>query len=298
MQSEAFEAYRLSPPKPVTLPRLLVGLFIVMACWLALSIVLIIAASIVSGGNFETVLQTRPGTLGIFASFAGIWVGVWLAMRFLHREPIGNLLGVGGKLATGDFWRGFGAVVATSVLSEVLLYAVWPEMTRGSISLQQWLLYALPVFVLAFVQTSSEELLFRGYLMRGLANRFRSPWIWALIPGLLFLALHFTPQMDVLDVLLLVASIGALTVALTIVVYVTGNLGAAFGMHMANNLFAFLLIGHQSDFGQFALYNGAPVDGDLPLQKFLILAAISLVCVGLTVVLLLHRASPLRVRGS
>lgn len=296
-QSEAFEAYRASPPKPITLWRLFAGLLIIVAGWLGLSVAFVIIGSVASGGNLETIADTRLGALGLLATFSGIWIGAWLAMRYVHKESLRNLLGVGGRVATGDFWRGFGAVGLTSLLSEVLIYMVWPEFTRSPLELSRWALYAIPVTLLCLVQTSSEELLFRGYLVRGLANRFRSPWIWALLPGLAFLALHYSPGMDLNDMLLVLFTIGALTVALTIVVYVTGNLGAAFGMHMANNLAAFLLVSHQSDFGQFALFQGTAIDEVLSTQQTVTLTAISLISVALTIFLLLYRGSPLRVRG-
>lgn len=295
-QSQAFEAYRANPPKPITLGRLLAGLAIIVACWFGVTILLIIGGSIASGGNWEDFTATPIGTLATFGTLGGIWIGVWIAMRFVLREPVSNLLGAKSKLAVGDFWRGFIAVVLTSILSEVLIYLAWPEMARGSISVGQWLIYLIPVALLCFIQTSSEEVLFRGYLLRGLANRFRSPWIWAFVPGLLFVFSHLQ-SLQLNDVLLLIFTIGAITVALTAVVYVTGNLGAAFGVHMGNNLFAFLLVSHQKEFGEFALYRGAMVGTDLTTERLLVLAAISLVCVGLTVVLLLHRASPLRVRA-
>lgn len=296
-QSQAFEAYRANPPKPVTLGRLLAGALIIAVCWIGVSIFLIIGGSIVSGGNLEDFTTTPVGTLGLFATFAGIWLGVWIAMRLVHNEPVRYLFGASSRLSTGDFWRGFGAVVLTSVLSEALIYLVWPEMARGDISIGQWLVYLIPVALLCFVQTSSEEVLFRGYLLRGLANRFRSPWIWALLPGLAFLSMHYTPDMGLYDILLLVFTIGALTAALTLIVYVTGNLGAAFGIHMGNNLFAFVMVSHQTELGEFALLRGASVDRELTTHDLLSLVAISLVCIGLTVVLLLHRASPLRVKS-
>ena len=296
--SEAFEAYRASPPRPITIGRLLAGIFTIAICWLGISVLIILGGSIGSGGNLETFSETRLGTLGLFATFGGIWLGVWLAMRFIHREPLGHLFGAGGRVARGDFWRGFAAVVLTSLLSEVLIYLAWPELEWSGISIGEWFLFLIPVTLLCLVQTSSEEILFRGYLTRNLANRFRSPWIWALLPGLAFGAMHLTPEMNRNDVLLLLFTIGVLTIALIYMVYATGNLGAAFGIHMGNNLSAFLMVSHQSDFGQFSLLRGAVIEGGLSNQQLVILTAISLVCVGLTVLLLLHRASPLKVRGS
>lgn len=291
---DAFEAYRYSPPAPVTLPKLLLGLLIIVICWFAVTLVVLLPVVWMTGGNIDMIFQDRIGILSMLVSFAGIWIGVWAAQRFVFREPLRRLLGVGETLAWPDFWKGCGAVVITSILSEILLYIVNPEMARTSIDLRTWLTMLVPLALLTFVQTSAEEVLFRGYLLRGLANRFRSAWIWALLPGLAFVSLHMSPSISLNDFLLVLASIGSLTAALTLVVYLTGNLGAGFGMHFANNFFAFALIAHQDGMGAFSLYRGGSIEN---LESgALTIAVVSLVCVALTVLLLVHRASPLCVR--
>ncbi|TIV06007.1 MAG: CPBP family intramembrane metalloprotease, partial [Mesorhizobium sp.] len=116
-----------------------------------------------------------------------------------------------------------------------------------------WLLFLIPIVLLAFLQTSSEEMLFRGYLLRGLAYRFRSPWIWALLPGLLFTSLHWNSASTFAINACVLVSIGAFALLLTLLVYVTGNLGAGFGAHLGNNLTGFLLISHQEGYNGFAL---------------------------------------------
>ena len=70
------------------------------------------------------------------------------------------------------------------LLTELGYLVIIPEVRRGPIELGTWALYLLPILFFAFVQTSSEELLFRGYLQRGLAYRFRSPLAWAVLPTL------------------------------------------------------------------------------------------------------------------
>jgi membrane protease YdiL (CAAX protease family) len=294
--SAAFEAYRSSPPVRVTVPRLLVGALIIVIFWLLTSVAIIVPGMFIFGVDYDTLFSSPLGSLSMLATFSGIWIGAWVAMRYLHREPLSHLFGASRRLS--GFWKGFAAVVLTSILSEILIYLLWPEFERGTIAFSTWLLYLIPVALLCFVQTSAEELLFRGYLLRGLANRFRSPWIWGLLPGAAFVSLHLTPGMSGLDVALLVFSIGSLTVALVLLVYLTGNLGAAFGAHMGNNLFAFLLVGHQAEFGTFALFKGAPVeDIGTNAGQVAALTAISVVCVSLTLLLLLHRSSPLRLAG-
>jgi len=289
-----FDAYRSRPPRTIGAFRTAIGVLIVIACWLAMCVALIGAAIVFLEADMATFFSSPEGLFTLFASFSGIWLGVWLAMRFLHREPVAHLLGASGPATRSDFARGFLAVVLTSILSEVLIYLMRPEFEFTDLGWRRWLVYALPVAVLCLIQTSAEEILFRGYLTRNLANRFGSPWIWAVLPSLAFIALHVS-SVDGGDVLLIFLSIGSLTVALVLVVHLTGNLGAALGMHFGNNLFAFLVVAHQAEFGAFALFRGASID-DLGTGygKSLALGAIAILCVGVTLVLLLARSSPIR----
>lgn len=241
--------------------------------------------------------MTSPaGVVTSLASFCGIWVGAWVAMRWVHREPLAALFGTSRRISRAGFLKGFAAVVLTSLLSEVLLYLVDPDIRRGSTVFVSWLLALAPIALLAFVQTSSEELLFRAYLPRGLAKRFRSPLIWGVLPTLIFTALHWgtsaTPAMNAAGLI----SVGAFAIVMMMVVYATGNLGAAFGAHLGNNLFGFLLISHQKSLGVFALFEAASLEeaGWAGLDALLI-TGIGLVSSLLTAVLLLHPRSPLRV---
>jgi membrane protease YdiL (CAAX protease family) len=183
-------------------------------------------------------------------------------------------------------------------VSEVLIYLLHPEIGRGAIGVSAWLAALVPIAALAFVQTSSEELLFRGYLPRGLAKRFRSPLVWALLPLIAFTALHWSPANSLAINICVMVSIGAFAIVLMLLVYATGNLGAAFGAHLANNLFGFLLISHQQSFNAFALFTAPPLEGPgwTPLDAAL-LSLIGIVSSGLTALLLLHPRSPLKVEA-
>jgi hypothetical protein len=151
---------------------------------------------------------------------------------------------------------------------------------------------------LAFIQTSSEELLFRGYLLRGLAHRYRSPLVWGLFPALVFTCLHWNIGAPLAMNLCVLASIGAFAALVTVLVYVTGNLGAGMGAHFANNLAGFLLISHESALSSFALYRGKPLETIVWTPgSALLIALIGLVCCALTLLILVHPRSPLRVGG-
>lgn len=296
----AFERYRHSPNARTTLPRLLLGTGIVVLFWAATTVAVLvggtyafIAWQATPSSGIQGFLASPLGILTALVSFAGIWIGLWVAMRWVHGEKLSALLGNSRRVSWPSFLKGLIAVLITSFISEVLLYLLQPQITRGPISL---LLFAIPIAALTLLQTSSEEVLFRGYLLRGLANRFTSPVIWALLPALLFTSLHWSASSSPAINACVLASIAAFALLLTLIVYATGNLGAALGAHLGNNLTGFLLISHQESYNSFALFNARPLEGPgWATSDAVLIAFIGIACSMLTIVLLLHPRSPLKV---
>ncbi|TAM98696.1 MAG: CPBP family intramembrane metalloprotease [Rhizobiaceae bacterium] len=301
IDATAFQRYRDTAGPKTTLPRLAVGVVIIVACWL------VVTFGVLTGGFYlyaglggyarlmEDFIATGPGTLVVFLTFAGIWLGAWIAMRFIHRQKLSALFGPSGRLSASGFLKGFASIAITSLLSEVMLYAIAPQFVRTPISLGYWLALVVPVMLFAFVQTSAEELLFRGYLMRGLAYRFRSPLIWAVLPTLAFTLLHWhggTPPLMTACVLI---TIGSFAVLLAFIVYATGNLGASMGAHFGNNIIGFLLISHEQSFSAFSLYDGASLQAlNWTPGTTTAVTLVGIVSCALSALLLFHARSPLR----
>jgi membrane protease YdiL (CAAX protease family) len=309
-KSPAFEQYRRSPNEKTTLPRLFLGTLIVVVAWTAATVLTISAGTYLHAmrlaGAGETsvsdvmasFMSSPTGILTALASFAGIWLGIWVVMRWVHGERISALFGNSRSISRNAFIKGLVAVLITSLFSEIALYALWPEITRGSIAISSWLIFLVPICLLAFVQTSSEELLFRAYLPRGLAKLFGSPLIWGLLPLLGFTLLHWSATTNPAMNLAGLVTIGAFALVLTILVYATGNLGAAFGAHLGNNLFGFLLISHQKGFSAFSLFAATPLEGEgWSSGDALLIAAIGIVSSAFTLLLLMHPRSPLKVEA-
>ena len=141
----------------------------------------------------------------------------------LSREPavIGciNLLGFGAAIALGlylnrlPFRKAFplgpftAAQVATAwllVLGTDIVLSEVDNLFRALLPPPQWLTNLLQdlffrqdrllssLFLLVVVAPLTEELLFRGIILRGLLSRFR-PWRAVLLTAFLFAALHFNP---------------------------------------------------------------------------------------------------------
>ena len=182
-------------------------------------------------------------------------------MRALHREKLSRLFGNSARLSRSGFLNGLAAVLITSLLTELGFWLIIPDVAArpdrarhlGALSAADPLLRLRPDLV--------GGALFRGYLQRGLAYRFRSPLVWAVLPTLVFTALHWNPASVLGMNIGVLISIGAFAALLALLVYATGNLGAAMGAHLGNNLVGFLLISHDDTLGGLALFRAPPLDG-------------------------------------
>ncbi|MBL8577632.1 MAG: CPBP family intramembrane metalloprotease [Mesorhizobium sp.] len=308
IDSSAFERYRRSPNDKTTLFRLILGVIIIVVLWFGTTMAVIFAGSYGlllqgqddSSGGSDPIQRFLGSSSGIFATlvtFAGIWIGVWIAMRLLHKEKLPRLFGVSARISRSGFAKGFAAVAITSLLTEIAYLSVMPGIARGPIAIGTWALIFLPLAFFAFIQTSAEELLFRGYLQRGLAYLYRSPLVWGVLPTLIFTSLHWNPSSPLGMNIGVVIAIGAFSALLALLVYATGNLGAAMGAHLGNNLTGFALISHDQTLGGLALFQAPPLDSlAWTAGETALVAGISVFSIALTWLLLLHPRSPLRVR--
>ncbi len=97
-------------------------------------------------------------------------------------------------------------------------------------------------FIFIPLQTSSEELLFRGYLLQGMSVLFRNKWLPLLLTSLFFGVMHYNnPEIDKLGKVLLVYY--CLTgLFLGVLVLMDDGLELSMGFHAANNLVTAVLV--------------------------------------------------------
>jgi len=251
--------------------RILLGVLLIGLVWAIFSIVAFVAPAIVttlvrgesvSALSLEAFASDPYGIALMLASFIGIWPGVWLALRLLHRRPFNTVLGAGGRLAWGDFGRALVATLIVSLLSEIAVLPIDASIERGTISLGGWLLWLAPLTALLFVQISAEELAFRGYLMQSLAARFRSPIVWGVLPAAFFTLIHWNVEASAAMHATMLLTIGAFAALATVLVHATGNLGAALGVHLGMNFCGILLVSHAGWLNGAALFVSRPLEAE------------------------------------
>ncbi len=236
--------------------------------WASLAMIGFVLIHLAKGEEVNAALATLGGFLRAggpgpvlfqLLTFAGIWPGVWLALRLLHRQPFMTVIAPERRMRWAEFFGGLamaGAFWVPTMAAGIALVG-WPE--RADIDLRTWLVMLPPLVAVIFLQASGEELVFRGYILQQLAARFRSPLVWALVPALLFGLAHYANGEAIgigWQYVLATALFGVTAAAL---VWRTGSLAAAMGLHTGMNILALGGVGVRGviEGSQLFLYDSA-----------------------------------------
>ncbi|MEP3275722.1 MAG: type II CAAX endopeptidase family protein [Stappiaceae bacterium] len=242
-----FETYILPARARTALWRFIVGFLVIVAFYVAGSILLFMAGSALLGvdllglnvpepGSVAGALSNTPkGLIVMLASFASIWIGLWVAGRFLHKQNFATFFSPKAGPQLDLFLRGtaFGLLFA---LISLLIGLLISTPVRTDLEFSQWTFFLTPVVGMVFVQATAEELLFRGYLLQQFATRWNSWLIWAFLPSFFFGMLHFDPALP--DHVGYYYVLATLLFGLTacILVWRSGSLWPAIGLHVSVNI--------------------------------------------------------------
>ncbi len=230
-RSARFEAWVAPARHRPELWRLLAGVVLAILFWTAAFLIVL------------AVPQVRASPAGLLiaylASFAGMILGVGVAARWLQRRPAATLIGPRGFVPRA-FAAGAAVAGGLGALSVALAFG-FSEVTRQA-DVPSWLARLPLVLGALLIQTAAEEIAFRGFLMQGLAARFRSPFAWLLLPALLFGLSHFNAEAGPRNAWLMVGAATVIGLLLADVTVKTGGLSTAIGLHFANNVVALLIL--------------------------------------------------------
>ncbi|WP_289040193.1 CPBP family intramembrane glutamic endopeptidase [uncultured Aliiroseovarius sp.] len=233
-----------SPAYPrIQIWRTLLGIITIHVIFFAVTIGVFFAGAAFLQTDVTQMLDVSPTrTAMIFVTFIGYHIGLWIVLRVLHKRGFRSLFGPARRVNWRHFRRG--VLIALGVnLAAILVQMLQPfflptlpeASAAQSLPLITWAILVIPALILVFVQIFAEELVFRGYLLQQLRARFRSIWIWAILPSLIFGMLHFDPQTYGINAVFYVLHTTVIGIVLAVVTLRTGNIGAAAGLHFANN---------------------------------------------------------------
>lgn len=236
----SFASY-IAPARPgAALWRTGLGLVLIMVLYLALNLGAALVYTWVTDTRLSsgTAGQTPLSVLIMLGSFLPLIFAVVVVVRVVHHRDGWTLMGAHWGL---DFLRA--ALLLILLHSAGLwLWHLGGGSTRANLDPTTWLLL-LPLAIGAtLIQTLAEELLFRGYLLQQLAARFVARWVWFALPALVFGFAHSQPTLfgEAWIYPVLAATVfGLIGADLTVR---RGNIGMAWGLHFATNLFALTVV--------------------------------------------------------
>lgn len=186
-------------------------------------------------------------------SFVFAMIGLYFVVEKLHHQKFITIITSRKKLDWKRIIISFGIWF---ILSSVLILAAYFYDSSEIIiqfNLVPFLILVFISFVLMPIQTSTEELIFRGYLMQGFYNLSRNKWFPLLMTSVIFGTMHImNPEVEKMGYVILVYYIGT-GLFLGIITLMDEGAELALGFHAANNIVASLLI--TSDYTVFQTHS-------------------------------------------
>ncbi|UGS22212.1 CPBP family intramembrane glutamic endopeptidase [Flavobacterium cyclinae] len=189
----------------------------------------------------------------ILISFLFALIGLYFVVIKMHNQSFISIITSRNKMDWKRVFFAFGIWALFSSSMIVISYFINPSEIKLQFNLIPFLILMVITLVLMPIQTSTEELVFRGYLMQGFFNLAKNKWFPLVMTSVIFGTMHiFNPEVQKMGYLVLIYYIGT-GLFLGIITLMDEGTELALGFHAANNMIAALLI--TSDFTVFQTYS-------------------------------------------
>ena len=178
----------------------------------------------------------------ILIPFAISLLGLWLVITKQLGKPFKTIITIRKKIDRSRILFSFLLWGGVSAAFIIISYFLSPTDFVWNFKPVPFLILFLISIVMIPLQTSAEELFFRGYLLQGFGVIFRNRWLPLITTSIIFGMLHiWNPEIDKLGVNLIWYYIGT-GLFLGVITLMDEGLELALGFHSANNLVTALLV--------------------------------------------------------
>jgi membrane protease YdiL (CAAX protease family) len=189
----------------------------------------------------------------VMISFLFAFAGIYFVVKYLHNQTLLSVTTSRAKVDWGRIAFSFLLWALFSIISFSVLYFQSPEEFVWNFKLIPFLILVVLGTVLIPIQTSTEEYVFRGYLMQGFANLARNKWFPLMMTSIIFGSMHIlNPEVEKMGYVIMVYYIGT-GLFLGVITLMDEGMELALGFHAANNLVGALLV--TSDWSVFQTHS-------------------------------------------
>ncbi|WP_445725641.1 lysostaphin resistance A-like protein [Flavobacterium sp.] len=178
--------------------------------------------------------------LMIFTFFSGL-VFLLLGVKFIHKRKIITVFTSREKFDWSRVFFAFIVWMFVGIVSFGISYVISPEDFVWNFKLVPFAILVVISFLLLPLQTTMEEVLFRGYLMQGFGTWFKNGFVALVLTGVIFGLLHGSnPEVEKLGWIVMIFYIGT-GLLLGIFAIMDDGIELSMGFHAANNIVAAVL---------------------------------------------------------
>jgi len=183
-------------------------------------------------------------TLTVFP-FILAFLAIIFLVKPLHERSFATVVNGGRKTRWGRIF--FSALVWLAISGIWLIYSLKTDPGNFRLNNTSNSLIVLAVLALVLIpfQAAFEEILFRGYLMQGIAVWTRNRWVPILVTSLLFGLMHgLNPEVKEYGFLTMMPQYIFFGLVFAVLTMFDDGIEVAIGAHAANNIFLSVLITH------------------------------------------------------
>lgn len=223
-------------------------------------VITVVAKTVLTGESYpmtnEGVMHFLDSNLTLFLlllSFVFAFAGIYFVVKYLHKQTMLSVTTSRNKIDWNRIRYSFGLWSLISIASVLIYTFINPELYLLDFKPIPFTILFVIAVVLIPIQTSTEEYVFRGYLMQGFGNLAQNKWFPLLMTSLIFGGMHlFNPEVAKMGNVIFVYYIGT-GLFLGIITLMDEGMELALGFHAANNLIGALLI--TSDWSAFQTHS-------------------------------------------
>lgn len=173
--------------------------------------------------------------------FVFVFFAVVLCVKLLFKRPILTVFTARKTFDWKRFFTAFGLWGTVLSIALIVSISTGQPIDFNFDPTTFFLLLLISVFLIP-IQTTAEELMFRGFLMQAFGKIFKKGWVSILLTGSLFGLLHWAnPEVTLIGNILLLYYIGT-GVFLGLLAVCDNGMELPMGYHAINNIFASVIL--------------------------------------------------------
>lgn len=168
---------------------------------------------------------------------------LWLAIKFIQKKSLTSIITGYENIRWKRYFFSFGIWGILIIILTIVSYLISPQDIEVRFNAGPFFILLIVSVLLIPIQTATEELIFRGYLMQGFGLAFKNGIAPLIITSVLFGLMHAqNPEAQAHGLLIMMPYYIFFGAFLGILTLLDEGSELAMGIHCANNLFSSLLV--------------------------------------------------------